>query len=131
MKARVRAHNLTEEYRRSLDKAARDYFDARVEEYAMRLQGAFAQRWLAATLLAASDQHGFGAKRGKALIDGIIEIIAGNCDDVYDRNEIDQPGTDKAFAAMAQELRERGIHLVIEVSGGEVRAEVSEKRKEP
>ncbi len=129
MKAKIRAHNMTAEYRAQLDKAAREYFDARVDEYAHRLQGTFAQRWMAATLLAANDQHGFGAKRGKDLIDGIIEIIQGNCDEVYSKKEIDQPGTDKAYEYMAAELRERGIILVISVNGTEVRAEVDSKRK--
>lgn len=131
MKAKIRPHNMSADFRDHLDKEARAYFDARVDEYAHRLQGMFAQRWMAATLLAANDQYGFGAKRGKNIIDGIIEIIKGNCDDVYDKNEIDEPGTDKAFRNMLNELSERGINLVITVNGVEVRAEVTEKRKAP
>lgn len=132
MKAKIRPHNLTVERREQLDEGARKFFDARVDEYSKRLQAMFAQRWIAATMLAANDQHSFGAKRGKNLIDGIIEIIGGNCDDVYDKNEIDEPGTDKAFRSMQNELAERGINLVITVNGAEVRATVeSNKKKKP
>lgn len=129
MRAKIRPHNMTPDFLSTLDREARAYFDARVEEYAKRLQGTFAQRWLAATLLAANDQYGFAATRGKNLIDGIIEIIQGNCDDVYSKNEIDKPGTDKAFAAMQAELEERGIRLVIAVEGDKVRSSVEPKRK--
>lgn len=124
MKAKIRKHNLDAGMLERLDGAAREYFDERVEEYARRLQECFAKRWLAATMLAANDQHDFAAIRGKRLVDGIIEVIQGNCDDVYSKNEIDKPGTDKAFAAMQAELAERGIKLVITVNGLDVRAEV-------
>ena len=133
MKAKIRPHNMSAEFLATLDREARAYFFERVDEYAKRLQGVFPQRWIAATLLAANDQNNFGAKRGKNLVDGIIEIIQGNCDDVYDKNEIDQPGTDKAFRSMQNELAERGINLVITVNGTEVRATVEPKkqRKKP
>lgn len=131
MKAKVRAHNMSADFRATLDREARAYFDARVDEYAHRLQGIFPQRWIAATMLALNDQHGFEAEQCRDAIDGIIEIIEGNCEDVYDKNEIDVPGTDKAFRNMQNELAERGIHLVITVNGTEVRAAVEEKKKTP
>lgn len=130
MKAKIRPHNMSEDFLATLDKEARAYFFARVDEYSKRLQAMFAKRWIAGTLLAANDQHNFAAKRGKNLVDGIIEIITGNCDDVYDRNEIDEPGTDKAFRKMQEELADRGIDLVITVNGAEVRATVESKKKE-
>ena len=130
MKAKIRPHNMSADFLATLDKEARAYFFERVDEYSKRLQAMFAQRWIAGTLLAANDQHGFGPKRGKDLVDGIIEIITGNCDDVYDRNEIEEPGTDKAFRKMQEELADRGIHLVITVNGAEVRATVDSKKKE-
>lgn len=131
MKARIRPHNMSGDFLATLDKEARAYFFARVDEYSRRLQGIFPQRWIAATMLALNDQHGFGPKRCKDVVDGIIEIISGNCDDVYDKNEIDVPGTDKAFRNMQNELAERGISLVITVNGTEVRATVEPKKKTP
>ena len=129
MRAKVRPHNYTPGFRESIDREARAYFDERVDEYAKRLQAMLAKRWVAATLLAASDQHGFGAKRGKNLIDGIIEIMCGNCDDVYDKNEIDKPGTDKALMAMMRELEDRGIRLVVTADGAKLCAEITQKEK--
>lgn len=134
MKAKIRKHNLDAGMLARLDGAAREYFDERVEEYSRRLQECFAKRWLAATMLAANDQHGFAATRGKNLIDGIIEVIQGNCDDVYSKDEIDKPGADKAYKNMVDELADRGIKLVITVNGLDVRAEVEtlkNKKKTP
>ena len=134
MRAKIRKHNLDAGMLARLDGAARDYFDERVEEYSRRLQECFAKRWLAATMLAASDQHDFGAVRGKRLVDGIIEVIQGNCEDVYSKDEIDKPGADKAYKNMVDELADRGIKLVITVNGLDVRAEVEtmkNKKKTP
>ena len=134
MKAKIRKHNLDAGMLARLDGAAREYFDERVEEYARRLQECFAKRWLAATMLAANDQNDFGAIRGKRLVDGIIEVIQGNCEDVYSKGEIDKPGADKAYKNMVDELAERGIKLVITVNGLDVRAEVEtlkNKKKTP
>ena len=130
MRSKIRPHNMTAEFRDTLDREARAYFDARVNEYAHRLQGCFAKRWMAATMLAANDQHDFGADRGKNLIDGIIEIISGNCDDMYSKNEIDKPGTDKAYCNMIRELEDRGIYMHVTIIGANVRAEIKKiKRK--
>ena len=134
MKAKIRKHNLDAGMLARLDGAAREYFDERVEEYSRRLQECFAKRWLAATMLAANDQHYFGAVRGKRLVDGIIEVIQGNCEDVYSKDEIDKPGADKAYKNMVDELADRGIKLVITVNGLDVRAEVEtmkNKKKTP
>lgn len=131
MKAKIRPHNMSAEFLATLDREARAYFFERVDKFAEKVVEVLSKRWLAATMLAANDQHGFGAKRGKDLIDGIIEIIKGNSDDVYGKKEVDNPGEDKSYNAMVAELEDRGIELQITVTEGNVIATVKEKKKKP
>ena len=129
MKSKIRPHNMTADFRSQLDREARAYFDTQVDEYAKRLQSCFVKRWIAATLLAANDQANYGAKRGNDLIEGIMQIINGNCDDVYEKKEIDMPGSDKAYSAMVDELYDRGICLSVTICGPNVRVDVRRRKK--
>ncbi len=115
MKARIRPHNLTVEQRSELDRAAREYFASKVEEYAKGLQWRLTRRTIFAVCLSLSDLFNFGSKRCQRVVEGFSEILSGVADDVYDKKDIDPDGVDRMADNMAAELLDRGI--VIEISG--------------
>ena len=60
----------------------------------------------------------------------MIEIISGVSEDVYDRNELDAVGVDKAADNMAAELADRGIEIVFNDDDLYDSVEKIRKRKE-
>ena len=83
-----------------------------VAEFERQLKWRLTRRMVYAICLALSDQYGFGSKRCQRAVEGVIEIISGVSEDVYDRNELDAVGVDKAADNMAAELADRGIEIV-------------------
>jgi hypothetical protein len=61
-----------------------------------------------------SDQYGFGEKRIRRAVEGLTEILAGVSEDVYEKNETDPAGVDKAADNMCAELADRGIRISLE-----------------
>lgn len=113
MKVRIRGSNLAPWQKGELDRAAREYFAGQVDGYVKKLQWRLTRRTILAVCLTLSDKFDFGSKRCQRVVEGLIEILSGVADDVYDRGEIDPDGVDKMADNMAAELADRGIVIAI------------------
>lgn len=112
MNVKIRPHNLSSAQKGELNRAAREYILQEVDAFEKNLKWKLTRRMVYAVCLALSDQYGFGSKRCQRVVEGAIEIISGVSEDVYERNEIEPNGVDKAADNMAAELADRGIMIV-------------------
>ena len=113
MNVKIRPPNLTPSQKGELGKAAREYFQREVDAYVKKLQWRLTRRTIYAVCLSLSDKFGFGTKRCQRIVEGLIEILSGVAEDVYDKNEIDPDGIDRMADNMAAELADRGIVIAI------------------
>lgn len=120
MKAKIRMCNLGEKQKSALDDAVKEYVVQNAKKFEDEIKYRIIENTLAAVCLALSDQHGFGAKRIQRVIDGVIEILEGNADDVYRGHKTDAPGENAMLDAMLAELEARGICIVIQSGGVDI-----------
>lgn len=115
MKAKIRAHNLPEERKDALDKAAREYIRKHLQETDEGFKMTYNRRITLGLCLVLNDQYNFGAKRIWKAVMGLGEILNGICDEVYRPREMYGPeDPDKVADAMMVELADRGIYVQID-----------------
>lgn len=133
MNVKFRPENLSQKTKSAADKALREYVRQNAAKYEEEIKLRIIQNTLAATCLALSDQYGFGAKRIQRLIDGVLEILAGNNEEVYAGHTVDAPGENRVLDAMLAELRDRNIEIVIKHGrdGDGIDVCDARKKKEP
>lgn len=120
MKAKIRACNLSEKQKSALDEAVKEYVSQNARQFEDEIKFRIIQNTLAAVCLALNDQYGFGAKRIQRLVEGVIEILGGNAEDVYKGHKRDAPGENAMLDAMLDELDDRGIHIVVQTGGVDI-----------
>ena len=116
MKAKIRPHNLSEERRRELDAAAREYVEREKEKLMQEIRWAVAKRWTLALALSLNDHYGFGAKKIKVSTDGLEDILVGVAAEVLKDGgqTVREDGSDDDCDFMMRELIDRGIEIFFE-----------------
>lgn len=115
MKAKIRAHNLPEERKSALDKAANEYVIKHLQETDEGFKMTYNRRITLGLCLVLNDQYDFGARRIWKAIMGLGEILNGISEEVYRPREMYGPEEpDKVADAMMLELVDRGIYVQIE-----------------